>query len=275
MGGRGAKGERKTPCSWRVPGPCAATPDQRTRPAGLSGGAAGLWGRRPTPRGPFPHTGKEQGGQDENRTTRADGVGGRRAAVGREARRRGAPVARRGRTVWARRAEHSRGATGRRGTLDPPAKWTRDRQGQCHGTAPSGLGALHAVSVAKGGPLGVKGQWRGGRPPARDRSPGTPPAPSPRRGTAPHAAATVRGAGARAGAVTAKGTCLHRTPGAGELAPCALGTRQRREGPRHPENARHRPDLAHEAPRFCCYCCTVLVCRQSLETNDIILRGTF
>lgn len=167
MGGRGAKGERKTPCSWRVPGPCAATPDQRTRPAGLSGGAAGLWGRRPTPRGPFPHTGKEQGGQDENRTTRADGVGGRRAAVGREARRRGAPVARRGRTVWARRAEHSRGATGRRGTLDPPAKWTRDRQGQCHGTAPSGLGALHAVSVAKGGPLGVKGQWRGGRPPAR------------------------------------------------------------------------------------------------------------
>lgn len=129
MGGRGAKGERKTPCSWRVPGPCAATPDQRTRPAGLSGGAAGLWGRRPTPRGPFPHTGKEQGGQDENRTTRADGVGGRRAAVGREARRRGAPVARRGRTVWARRAEHSRGATGRRGTLDPPAKWPRDRRG--------------------------------------------------------------------------------------------------------------------------------------------------
>lgn len=83
------------------------------------------------------------------------------------------------------------------------------------------------------------------------------------------------GRGHGAGAVTAKGTCLHRTPGAGELAPCALGTRQRREGPRHPESARHRPDLAHEAPRFCCYCCTVLVCRQSLETNDIILRGTF
>lgn len=97
----------------------------------------------------------------------------------------------------------------------------------------------------------------------------------PRPAAAPPPTRQRRCGGHGAGAVTAKGTCLHRTPGAGELAPCALGTRQRREGPHHPENARHRPDLAHEAPRFCCYCCTVLVCRQSLETNDIILRGTF